>query len=72
MVDRRRNSTTVHSEKLDGRSLKKVTRDVARKVEQEMIEAVLEQTRWNRKQAAKFLGISYKALLYKIKRFDSP
>jgi DNA-binding NtrC family response regulator len=28
---------------------------------------VLQQTRWNRVRAAKLLGISYRALLYKIK-----
>ena len=32
-----------------------------------MIERVLQQTRWNRKETAEILGISYKALLYKIK-----
>ena len=28
---------------------------------------MLEQTRWNRKETAEILGISYKALLYKMK-----
>ena len=28
---------------------------------------MLQQTRWNRKATAEILGISYKALLYKIK-----
>jgi two-component system response regulator AtoC len=28
---------------------------------------VLKETRWNRVRAAKLLGISYRALLYKIK-----
>ena len=32
-----------------------------------MIERVLDQTRWNRKEAAERLQISYKALLYKMK-----
>ena len=32
-----------------------------------MIERVLQQTRWNRKEAAARLQISYKALLYKMK-----
>ena len=32
-----------------------------------MIERVLHQTRWNRKEAAERLKISYKALLYKMK-----
>jgi DNA-binding NtrC family response regulator len=35
---------------------------------------MLHRTRWNRKEAAEHLGISYKALLYKIKehRLDDP
>jgi DNA-binding NtrC family response regulator len=28
---------------------------------------MLQQTHWNRKETAEILGISYKALLYKIK-----
>ena len=32
-----------------------------------MIERVLEQTSWNRKQAAKLLNVSYKTLLQKIR-----
>ena len=32
-----------------------------------MIERVLQRTRWNRKEAAERLQISYKALLYKMK-----
>ena len=34
---------------------------------QTVIERVLHQTRWNRKEAALRLQISYKALLYKMK-----
>ena len=29
----------------------------------------LERTRWNRKEAARLLNISYKALLYKIRQY---
>ena len=32
-----------------------------------MIERALDQTRWNRKQAARILGVSYKTLLQKIR-----
>jgi DNA-binding NtrC family response regulator len=35
-----------------------------------VIEKVLEQTRWNRKEAAARLQISYKALLYKMREND--
>ncbi len=42
--------------------------------EMEAIADALEKTRWCRKDAAKMLGISYKALLYKMRQFnlDSP
>jgi two-component system response regulator AtoC len=48
-------------------SLKDISRSAAREAERELIQRMLQQTRWNRKEAAEILGISYKALLYKIK-----
>ncbi len=48
-------------------SLKDIARAAARAAEREAIARVLQQTRWNRVRAAKLLGISYRALLYKIK-----
>jgi two-component system response regulator AtoC len=48
-------------------SLKTVARKAAQAAEREAILRALEQTRWNRIRAAKLLGISYRALLYKIK-----
>jgi transcriptional regulator with GAF, ATPase, and Fis domain len=48
-------------------SLKDIGRSAAREAERAAILAILERTRWNRKEAATLLGISYKALLYKIK-----
>jgi two-component system response regulator AtoC len=48
-------------------SLKDIARHAAREAEREMIFRTLQQTRWNRREAAELLGISYKALLYKIK-----
>jgi two-component system response regulator AtoC len=48
-------------------SLKDVSRTAAREAERELILKMLNQTRWNRKETAEILGISYKALLYKIK-----
>lgn len=48
-------------------SLKALSREAARKAEQELIRKVLDQTHWNRKKAAKILEISYKAFLYKMK-----
>jgi len=48
-------------------SLKAVARKAALAAERDAILRALEQTRWNRLQAAKLLNISYRALLYKIK-----
>jgi len=38
--------------------------------ERELIYRTLQQTRWNRREASEILGISYKALLYKIKEAE--
>ncbi|HEX4347660.1 MAG TPA: sigma-54 dependent transcriptional regulator [Vicinamibacterales bacterium] len=48
-------------------SLKDVSRTAAREAERALIFKMLTHTRWNRKETAEILGISYKALLYKIK-----
>ena len=47
--------------------MKDISRHAAREAERELIFRMLQHTRWNRKEAAEMLGISYKALLYKIK-----
>jgi two-component system response regulator AtoC len=51
-------------------SLKDIARHAARQAERELICRTLQQTRWNRREAAEILGISYKALLYKIKEAE--
>ena len=51
-------------------SLKDIARQAAREAERELILRTLQQTRWNRREAAEILGISYKALLYKIKETE--
>ena len=50
--------------------LKEIGRHAAEEAERELIYRTLQQTRWNRREAAEMLGVSYKALLYKIKRAD--
>ena len=58
---------------LDGPiSLKKVTRQAVRELERKIILKVLQQHHWNRKQAARTLNISYRALLYKIRDAGLP
>jgi two-component system response regulator AtoC len=47
--------------------LKSIARAAARVAEKRVIARILDQTRWNRKEAAERLQISYKALLYKMK-----
>jgi len=49
-------------------SLKDIVRKASLAAEHEVIRKVLEQNNWNRVRAAKALGISYRALLYKMKR----
>jgi DNA-binding NtrC family response regulator len=51
-------------------SLKDIARQAAREAERDLIFRTLQQTRWNRREAAEILGISYKALLYKIKEAE--
>jgi transcriptional regulator with GAF, ATPase, and Fis domain len=51
-------------------SLKEIARHAARGAERELIFRTLQHTRWNRREAAEILGISYKALLYKIKEAE--
>jgi len=58
---------------LDGQiSLKKMTRQCVRELERKVILKVLQNHHWNRKQAARTLGISYRALLYKIRDAGLP
>jgi two-component system response regulator AtoC len=49
--------------------LKALVRSLKDEAEMEAIGDALERTHWCRKDAAKMLGISYKALLYKIRQF---
>ena len=51
----------------NGIDLKAISKRAAQIAEKKVIERVLQQTRWNRKEAAERLRISYKALLYKMK-----
>lgn len=50
--------------------LLEIGRRAAEAAERQAIEQVLQQTRWNRRQAAKILQVSYKALLNKLKRME--
>jgi transcriptional regulator with PAS, ATPase and Fis domain len=50
-------------------SLREVHKKAVMKTEFETIRKSLEMTNWNRKKAASLLNISYKTMLYKMKRF---
>jgi DNA-binding NtrC family response regulator len=56
----------VHS---NGSDLKEMVRSMKGAAEAEAIARALEQTHWNRKQAAELLNISYKALVYKSRQY---
>ena len=49
--------------------LKELGKKAAETAEKEVIQNVLQETHWNRKEAAKVLRVSYKALLYKIEKY---
>jgi two-component system response regulator AtoC len=49
--------------------LKELVKKAAEMAEKEVIQFVLEETHWNRKEAAKVLRVSYNALRYKIKKY---
>jgi DNA-binding NtrC family response regulator len=52
-----------------GGGLKSLARSAKDEAEADAITRALEETNWNRKQAAALLKISYKALLYKIRQY---
>jgi two-component system response regulator AtoC len=51
-------------------SLKLLVRNAKGEAERTAIASALEQTRWNRKAAARLLNVSYRALLYKIQEYS--
>jgi two-component system response regulator AtoC len=53
-------------------SLKKITKQAVHELERKVILKVLQHHHWNRKQAARALNISYRALLYKIRDAGLP
>jgi two-component system response regulator AtoC len=51
-------------------SLRKISKTYVSEAEREMILKALKETEWNRKKAAKQLGVSYKTLLNRIDEFN--
>jgi len=52
--------------------LKKITQQAAGQLERRVILETLEANAWHRRLAAQSLGISYRALLYKIRKAGLP
>jgi len=67
---RQRTSPREEPAPLKEQGLKALVRGLKDEAETEAIADALEKTRWCRKDAAKMLGISYKALLYKMRQFN--
>jgi DNA-binding NtrC family response regulator len=69
-------TTALSTLPLDGKAyenangLKSLVRSIKGETEKTAIANVLEKTQWNRKEAARFLGISYRSLLYKIEQYE--
>ncbi len=66
---RQRTSPREESTQPREQSLKELVRSLKDEAEMEAIADALEKTNWSRKEAARLLGISYKALLYKMRQF---
>jgi DNA-binding NtrC family response regulator len=67
---RQRTSPRQESQAPREQGLKALVRGLKDEAEMEAIADALEKSRWCRKDAAKMLGISYKALLYKMRQFN--
>jgi DNA-binding NtrC family response regulator len=48
--------------------MRSIVRDVKERTEAQMIQDALEVSGWNRRNAAQYLNISYRGLLYKIQQ----
>jgi DNA-binding NtrC family response regulator len=63
------NVTSDGSKRTDFLCLKDIGKKAAEVAEREIIQSTLQETHWNRKEAARLLRVSYKALLYKIQKY---
>jgi two-component system response regulator AtoC len=53
----------------NGVNLRMIGKKAAETAEKDVIQKALNETHWNRKEAARMLKVSYKALLYKIQKY---
>ena len=52
--------------------LKRISQQITRRMENDLILKVLQANHWNRRMAAEVLKISYRALLYKVRQAGLP
>lgn len=62
------NTMQVVNNETPTRNLKSMVRDIKNEAEVRAIKQALQDTKWNRKHAARLLNISYRGLLYKIRQ----
>ena len=67
---RTKSQATVSAPPREFASLKQVGLEAAERAERELVLSTLEQTNWNRRQAARHLNVCYRALLNKIKKWQ--
>ncbi len=68
-----KNTRTVLEHETDGKiPLKRISQQVTRRMERELILKVLQANHWNRRKTAEALKISYRALLYKVRQAGLP
>ena len=51
-------------------SLREIRDQIVQRVEKSLIQKALMDSNWNRRQTARILNISYRALMYKMKEMD--
>ena len=66
-VNRMNDEEPVHP-RSDGASFRECIRQATRQIESRLIMDALERNRWNRRRTAEALQISYRSLMYKMKR----
>jgi two-component system, NtrC family, response regulator AtoC len=71
--DEKKAETLPYESSPDGHiPLKRISQEVTRRMERELILKVLQANHWNRRKAAEALKISYRALLYKVRQAGLP
>lgn len=71
--DDKRNEPLTYEATPDGKiPLKRISQQVTRRMERELILKVLQANHWNRRKTAEALKISYRALLYKVRQAGLP